>query len=148
MNPEPWLSLVVNPDRLWSRVQRNADGCWPWTGRLEANGYGKVSIEGSVRLAHRVVYHLLTDDLNPALVLDHLCRNRACVNPDHLRQVTQKENVLAPGSQSLPALNAAKSTCPKGHPLTPRASSRRCRVCDQARDKARAPRLRAQPARG
>lgn len=73
----------------------DADGsCWIWTGAITAHGYGTVGIDGRTRPVHRVVYEALTGEAIPdGLDLDHLCRVRSCVNPDHLEPVSRSENV-------------------------------------------------------
>lgn len=106
------------------------DGCWLWTAHLNHAGYGRVSLEGSMQLAHRAVYTLLVGAIPEGMHLDHLCRVRRCVNPAHLEPVTQRENTLR--STSHIAQIAARQTCPSGHPYTPEnlyVSPRGYRVC-------------------
>ena len=110
-------------------------GCWLWTARVNRHGYGVLSI-GSKRdaskrmaLAHRVAYELHVGPIPEGLTIDHLCRTPACVNPDHLEAVTQRENVLR--GMSIPALNHKKTHCKNGHEFSPRSNgTRRCKVCD------------------
>lgn len=89
---------VVDPptraERLWARVDKNPDGsgCWIWTGALTTNGYGQVRWGDRTLRAYRLVYELLVGPIPDGLQLDHLCRNRRCVNPAHLEPVTQWEN--------------------------------------------------------
>jgi hypothetical protein len=68
------------------------DGCWVWTGRLNPQGYGHIGWKGFSQLAHRAVYELLVGPIPAGLQLDHKCRNRVCVRPDHLHAVSSKAN--------------------------------------------------------
>ena len=122
--------LELHPDKV--RVE--ADGCWTWTAG-KTDGYGRVRYLGRKWLSHRLAF-LLAEGYTPPrpLVLDHLCRNRACCNPDHLELQTPSENTVAQNHYY-----RNKSECPKGHPydgdnLIIRADGkRRCRTCDRAR---------------
>lgn len=80
-------------ERFWSRV-RPTGFCWEWLGHRDRNGYGCFSQTRALRWrAHRLSYQLLVGPIPNGLVIDHLCRNTGCVNPDHLEPVTQLENV-------------------------------------------------------
>lgn len=110
------------------------DKCWRWTGSLHPNsGYGRFWIEAHTdRLAHRLSYQWATGEIPQGLTIDHQCRNRWCVNPQHLRPMTNVENVMI--GMSPFAINARKTHCPKGHEYTPentgRAGSERyCKEC-------------------
>ena len=70
-----------------------SDGCWEWLGCKDGDGYGMFRFEGYMRRAHRWGYELLVSKVPEGLVLDHLCRNPSCVNPDHLEPVTNQENL-------------------------------------------------------
>ncbi len=95
---------------------------------MGGTGYGLVFAEGKRRVAHRVVYKVLRGDVPKGLDLDHLCRNRRCVNPDHLEIVTHRENVLR--GEGIAAKKARATECPNGHPYPP--DSRRCAICRKA----------------
>ena len=108
-------------------------GCWLWTGATFPNGYGTLKYHKKPWLAHRFFYTALRGPIPDGWVIDHLCRNRSCVNPDHMQIVTQWEN-NARGA-GISAMNLRKTHCSKGHPLSgsnlyrykKRRSCRRCR---------------------
>lgn len=79
-------------DRYYSHVKKTPT-CWLWTGCKSKAGYGRLLFGGKQMYAHRVAYSL-EHTLDPLLEIDHLCRNRACVNPEHLEQVTHSDNLL------------------------------------------------------
>lgn len=103
-------------ENFWARVDADGD-CWLWTGGLDSYGYGKVHIKRTTRGAHRVAWELLVGPIPEGLQLDHLCKVRRCVNPDHLEPVSGAENNRR--SASVSALNARKTHCENGHEFTP-----------------------------
>ena len=113
-------------------IQREpSTGCWLWLGALR-EGYGLYSTRRpkSTRNAHRVVYELLVGPIPSGLQLDHKCRVRRCVNPEHLEPVTPRENVLR--GEGVAAQHAKRVTCKNGHPLIWDGWQRRCRPCAYA----------------
>lgn len=114
-------------------VETLGRSCIKWEGEINAQGYGVVSCDKKRRGAHRVLWERTHGPLPNGLVLDHLCRNRACVNLSHLEVVTNKENVLR--GISFAAINSKKTTCPRGHKydaLIKRKNGsffRECRIC-------------------
>lgn len=89
--------------------------CWEWTGYLQKNnGYGLIRNGKNMELAHRISFMLFKGPIKNNYVIDHICKNRSCVNPDHLRQVTNNQNTLF-NSDSPSALNKNKTHCKNGH---------------------------------
>lgn len=132
-------------ERFWASIDRSGDtsgDCWVWTGSRTSEGYGRLLVFGVHYTAHRVSYELHHGPIPDGLVLDHLCRNVSCVNPDHLEPVTDAENVLR--GEGSPARNARKTYCKRGHPLDAKRVCRVCRHADQVTYRER--RRRAQAA--
>lgn len=135
------------PARFWAKVSRSPNGCWTWVAALNETGYGKFGYgvpSKSVR-AHRVAYETLVRPVGD-LHLDHVCHNedetcaggvtcrhRRCVNPNHLRPSTNKQNILS--GKTLAARKAAQTHCIRGHEFTAANTkrisrgSRTCRTC-------------------
>jgi hypothetical protein len=90
-------------------------GCWVWRGSTP-RGYGSIKRDGIRYRAHRYIYEREIGPIPDGLQLDHLCRNRSCVNPEHLEVVSCRENLMR--GQTLAAENAAKTHCKRGHPLS------------------------------
>lgn len=127
------------PERFWSKVRLAESGCWEWAGS-KVNGYGGISFDGRTKKAHRVSYETLVGAVPDGLFLDHLCRNRGCVNPTHLEVVTGRENVLRGNSPA--AIHARRTHCKYGHEKTPVNTMvpggwRRCVECIRANQKKR-----------
>lgn len=125
---------------LWARVDKTGD-CWVWTGALNDSGYGLMRWGGPKVLVHRLAYELTYGVIPSGLDIDHLCRVRHCVNPEHLEPVTRRENILRGEAQA--ARNARKTHCPAGHPfdevntyVSP-PGRRHCRECMRRRDRER-----------
>lgn len=124
-------------ERFWAKFDRDpVTGCWNWTAAVDPQtGYGKFHVApGEIANAHRYAYLLLAGNVPDDLTLDHLCRNRACVNPAHLEPVERGENVRR--GDGIPAMNARKTHCIRGHEFTaentyrnPTTGQRGCRTC-------------------
>lgn len=123
---------------LWQRfiakVRPTPNGCWEWMGARIPNGYGVIQANGRTEKAHRVGVQLSGRTIPDGDEVDHLCRNRACVNPWHLDVVSPRINVRRMNL----ALNvgSAKTHCPQGHPysgdnLDERDGRRYCRECSR-----------------
>jgi hypothetical protein len=130
--------MVVLGDRFWTKVRKDADGCWRWIAANNGVGYGHMYYEGAMRYSHRLAYEALIGPIPEGHDLDHLCRTRCCVNPAHLEAVTRRENLLR--GEGLTARNAAATSCPQGHPYDEDNTyvydgRRQCRTCRRLRNR-------------
>lgn len=119
-------------ERFWARVAKT-EGCWLWTGYVSNTGHAKIKVNGKMVATHRFAYELLVGPIPEGMVLDHICRTPACVNPAHLEPVTQSVNAKRGRGCTV---NSEKTHCPQGHPYDetntyrdPRRGARICRTC-------------------
>lgn len=140
------MTLSV-PDLGTSKTEIAVDehGCWIWQMNRDRHGYGAITKwhDGNPRTyrAHRYVYELLVGPIPEGLVIDHLCRVRACVNPEHMEPVTLAENLRRGRGGVLSVLRPPKpwpTHCVHGHELTPRNTyvlqgRPKCRRCSSDR---------------
>lgn len=110
----------IRAARFWKHVEKT-ETCWNWAGRLNPKGYGIYSQRG----AHQASFRLSRGEVPSGLEIDHTCRNRRCVNPDHLEAVTHEENIR----------RSLRDACRNGHPYTPENvqtkgdGTRICKTC-------------------
>lgn len=137
-------------ERFWARVDKagatpddrpGLGACWVWMRGGVGTGYGSFDLPGRVKvLAHRWAYETEVGPIPDGMVLDHLCRNRRCVRPEHLEPVTALENLRRGAGYAL--RNGMRNSCRNGHEYTPENTyldptkrTVRCRECARARDR-------------
>jgi hypothetical protein len=105
----------MTTEAFWEKVNKT-ETCWFWTGLLDTHGYGFAHLDGKMQRAHRYAFVVCGGSIPEGLTLDHLCRNRHCVRPDHLEPVDNRTNVLRGTGHT--ANNARKTHCVHGHALS------------------------------
>lgn len=122
--------LLATPlaDRIRDSSSVTESGCWQWQRYTYGNGYAAISVAGKQRLAHRVSYEVSVGPIPEGMVIDHLCRNKRCVNPAHLEVVTSRENTR----------RAMRTHCINGHEFDEENTwmhegKRYCRACRRKR---------------
>ena len=141
----PIESLPLN---MQTKIAVHESGCWEWTGAHNNNGYSCFAIEGKSQLAHRVSYTYLVGPIPVGLTIDHLCRNKSCVNPEHLEAVTGAENNRRAA--------VAITHCRRGHELAgenlqikhrARGDQRVCATCNRETSRSYRERIKGSPLR-
>ena len=120
------LTCQTAVGRFWNRVEAQSSGCWEWRGKRD-RGYGRFALRTDRFVpAHRFAYELLRGEIPAGLEIDHLCRNRACLNPTHLEAVTHYVNFVRGESPSARVIRTG--LCRYGHE---RAGRRNCPTCNR-----------------
>jgi len=128
-------------DRFRQKVRTSPSGCVLWTEGKSKSGYAKFFAGGRDWRAHRWIWEQTFGKIPDKMQLDHTCNTRHCVNVEHLRVVTSRENIMADHSNTSARLNTLKTECPKGHPYTEwntyyyESSGRVCKACVSTRRK-------------
>lgn len=124
--------------KRWDKSFEKTKTCWNWKAVIGSNGYGRFWAQKKLWLAHRFAFILIHKEIPSRLVIDHVCRNRLCVNPDHWRTMTSKENTL--NGIGITAVRLRRNACTKGHAwdersieINPKTNGRQCRICRVAK---------------
>lgn len=127
------ITLSQWNDRIEPLIERTDAGCWEWLGTRLPHGYGTISIAGAKWYLHRLSHEMWVGPIGEGLHIDHLCRNRPCLNPEHIEAVTQRVNNLR--SESFAGERHRQTHCINGHAfdeintyVAPNGT-RKCRTC-------------------
>jgi hypothetical protein len=125
-------------EAIYARISAcDETGCWQWTGRKDGSGYGRASYQGAEQLVHRIMWNRFRGAIPDGMVLDHLCGNKMCANPEHLEMVSYAENSRRNFKK---IFGEYGDYCYRGHPLfgenvyiPPGTNNRHCRECRRIR---------------
>lgn len=140
------FTFVEPMHRFMDSVDVGSSGCWLWNKSTDVNGYSQFSIRGQMMKGHRFIYEIYIGNIEDGLEIDHLCRVRHCVNPEHLEAVTHAENL-----RRMPRHRTEQwqSSCKNGHPLTEGnyfirsdSGTKRCRIYNRIKSIRGAKRLK------
>lgn len=142
--------MTILDQRFWSKVRIIPDCCWEWQAGLRKDylgngGYGMFNAgKGRTTHAHRLAYEELIGPIPEGLVIDHLCRNKACVNPAHMEPVTNRENILrGNGRAAKLARRTHCETCGRPYDWADNRGKRGCSECRRRIGRAAALRWKA-----
>lgn len=121
------------PQRFLTKIEVS-DGCWLWTAYTNKDGYACTKWQGKSALTHRVIYELAFGPVPEGLTLDHLCRRRNCVNPNHLEAVKHSVNLARGDGFDVGNAQRSRTHCPSGHPYDEantylHRGKRSCKAC-------------------
>lgn len=124
--------LTLKDRTTFLKKTRFGEGCWEWQSADDGRGYGVMYVDKTPYKAHRISFQIFYGHISTELQIDHLCMNKRCVNPKHLEQVTQKENLRR--GNALSSVYSRRTHCKRGHKLggdnvTPSAMKRGVRSC-------------------
>ena len=104
--------MTTAHERFEKKIEKT-ETCWNWVGGISGTGYGNFWLLGKSISAHKFAYLMFKGNIKKGLQIDHLCKNRKCVNPEHLEVVTCRENLMR--GNGFNRVNAEKTHCPAGH---------------------------------
>ena len=121
--------------KRFNNCWKQSNDCKLWTNYLDKDGYGTFYFRKKSRRAHRVAWYFTNGSIPDNMVVDHICKNRNCVESTHLRIVTRRQNALE-NSNSPMAINARKTLCKNGHPFDKKYGNQRyCSICQNEKSK-------------
>jgi len=117
-----------------SYVKDEVTKCWNWIKIKDKDGYGRIYFRKKERKAHRVSWYAFNEVVGSDFVIDHVCRNRCCVNPEHLNRTTRRENTL--NGNGVGAINKRRTRCKNGHVFDKTYGKQRyCSICENEKQK-------------
>jgi hypothetical protein len=139
------MDTTYQKDKIrFNLAWKQVGDCHLWKNYLDRDGYGSFYFQKKNRRAQRVAYYFANGDIPEGMVIDHICKNRHCVNPEHLRCITTSQNSLE-NSRSVGAINRMKEFCKYGHKLDRKYGKQRyCSICQSEKHKRLSQKWRAE----
>jgi len=133
------MALIPPIQRFLGKINISKNSCWEWKASKNKCGYGCFTIKNKAYLSHRFIFEYYHGQICPDLTIHHICNNRSCVNPKHLKQVPIKENIFY-SPFTIASINSKKTHCPQGHEYTPeniyiQKGGKYCKICKLKRCK-------------